>query len=203
MDDLIIIAVYSLVIASVTYQAINSLEDRTLVRINQTELDTELEEKGLADILKLGFGFKAKDRYGYDKQPNSISLTIENLSDLPLQVNWGYSTLRDVSKVSHRVVRVTPDKRLSLWLPQAPTVIAPHSKMSNTVTTENHVQLNDDGFITEMLPFVDAKTLSKSKDTVLAIALRLNIQLPNTPADDVCCLIETVKLPWTDHLPIG
>ena len=203
MDDLIIIAVYSLVIASVLYQAINSLEDRTLVRINQTELDAELEEKGVASVLKLGFGFKAKDRYSYEKQPSSIPLTIENLADEPLQVNWGFSTLRDVGKVSHRVVRVTPDKRLSLWLPQAPTVIAPQAKISVTLTTENHVKLNDDGFITEMQPFVDAKTLNKEKGDVLTIALRLNIQCPNAPADDIRCLIETVKLPWTDHLPIG
>ncbi len=202
MNDLIIIVVYLLVIASVVYRAINSLEDRTLVRINQTKLDEELDEKGLTD-LKLAFGFKAKDRYGYDKQPSSISLTIENLSDEPLQVNWGFSTLRDVGKVSHRVVRVTPDKRLSLWLPQAPTVIAPQSKLSATVTTENHVVLNNDGFIVEMLPFVTAKTLSDSPETVLAIALSLNIQRSDAAAENLRCILETVKLPWTDHLPIG
>lgn len=207
LDDVLIIVVYLLAVAYVIYQAINSLEDRTMVRVDQGALAGELEREELADKLQIQFGFKGSDRFSYDKQINSIPMVVINKSALPLQIDWDGCALVDCSGRSHRVVRMPPDKRISLWLYQAPSTIGPGAAMPSVITSEDHIQLNNEGFITDMKTLVSAKEVASSKDSVLSLFLWLRLHhLGTTPNGGdrthlIRCTIQIVKLPWTDHLP--
>ncbi|WP_204152109.1 hypothetical protein [Leptolyngbya sp. CCY15150] len=209
-SDIIIVAVYLLIIAYVIYQAINSLEDRTTVLLDQAGLTAELERTGLSDVLKIDFGFKSSDRFTYDKQINSLTITVTNGADTSMQVDWEESTLIDVGGQSHRVVRVTPDRRMSLWVYQAPSTIGPGAAMKTQVTSEDSVTLSGDGAIADIKPLIDAKTLSKSKTDILTMALWLRVRVLSSSeiaGSDrpylLCCKIQVIKLPWTDYLPIS
>jgi hypothetical protein len=209
MDDIILVTVYVLTVIYVISQAINSLEDRTTVRLDQASLAAELERMELSQVLKISIAFKDSDRYTYDKQISSLTLTVTNGADTVVNIDWEECALVDSGGQSHRVVRITPERRMSLWVYQAPSTVAPGTVLKTQVTSEDVVQLSNDGMVTEMKPLVTPKELKDCKTDTLTLTLWLRLRVlgsSDIPGGDrpyqVPCKIQVIKLPWTDYLPV-
>lgn len=154
--DLIILVVYIICMTYIIAQAIFSLDNQTQFKADAKFFETQLEgkqlgDKNLKDLLSIGFKFEP--RYKYKDQPKTLSMTIENKSqDYYIYVDWDSSSITTYdSKVSRRVIRVAPDKRIDdLALPQVFSAIPPQLKLPVSITAEDVLKPTADGNTLEL-----------------------------------------------------
>lgn len=178
--DVIIVAVYLFTLIYVGYRAIDNLEDRAALVLDQAALDAQIKEQGLADAIAVKIPLKKV--YGFEPVKN-ISLTIANLSESPIYVDWDRSALTNFQGRSRRVVRITPSMNLDLSRPQVFSVISPGTALNETIVAEDMLKAGADGQLQVVAPLVDLGPVgSLPEDKKLEFALRLVLQrvAPNT-----------------------
>jgi hypothetical protein len=164
--DLIILVVYIICMTYIIAQAIFSLDNQTKFVTETKFSEAQLEEKKLGDKpLKdlVNIGFKFDSRYKFNKQPQTLIMTIENKSqDYYIYVDWDSSSITTYDpKFSRRVIRVAPDKRINdLALPQVFSAIPPTLKLSAVITAEDVFKPSEDGSTLELKDhLIDLKKL--------------------------------------------
>jgi len=165
--DLIILVVYIICMTYVIAQAISSLDNQTKFVADAKAFEKHLEGRKLGDKdLKdlVGIGFKLESRYKDQDQPKTLLMTIENKSpDYYIYVDWDSSSITTYDpKVSRRVIRVAPDKRIDdLALPQVFSAIPPQLKLPVSITAEDAFKPTADGNTLELkTPIINLGALS-------------------------------------------
>lgn len=165
--DLIILVVYIICMTYIIAQAISSLDNQTKFVADTSFFETQLEGKQLGDkTLKdlVSIGFKFDPRYKYKDQPKTLNMTIENKSsDYYIYVDWDSSSITTYDpKVSRRVIRVAPDRRIDdLALPQVFSAIPPQLKLPVSITAEDVFKPSGDGDTLELkTPIINLDALS-------------------------------------------
>ncbi|MCU0566558.1 MAG: hypothetical protein MUF49_08170 [Oculatellaceae cyanobacterium Prado106] len=146
--DLLLLVVYLIVVTYIISQAITSLSDQTKVATVGKHLEEQLEAKKidgkpLKDLV--GISFRFEDRYKFDQQPKTLTITVENKStDYYLYVDWDSSSLTTYDpNQSRRVIRIAPDQRISdVGLPQVFSAIPPKLKLQASITSEATLKWN-------------------------------------------------------------
>jgi len=178
--DVIIVAVYLFTLIYVGYRAINNLEDQASLVLDQAALDAQIHEQGLEEAIAVKIPLRKI--YGFEPI-NDLSLTVANLSDSPIYVDWDRSALTDFRGRSRRVVRMTPSMNLDLSRPQVFSVISPGTALSEKIVAEDMLKAGDDGRLQVVSPLVDLGPIGNlPEDKKLEFALRLVLQrvAPNT-----------------------
>ena len=164
--DLLILVVYIICMAYIIARAISSLDNQTKFAADAKSFEALLEGKKLGDKnLKdlVGMGFKFDFRYKYQDQPKTLLMTIENKSpDHYIYVDWDSSSITTYDpSSSRRVIRVTPDKRITdLDVPQVPSAIPPKLKLAPVITAEDVFKLNAEGVLELKAPLIDLDKLN-------------------------------------------
>lgn len=205
--DLLILAIYIICVAYVINQAIQSLDARFNVQVNQGEIKQQITDQALQEILEIKF--KLEERYTKADQLQKLAVSIDNKSQqYSIYIDWDHSSLTDFEGRSRRVIRLMPGLTPDLFQPQAFSVIAPGKTLKEAVTAEDVLKRESDaGAVKVSGPIVDLSKLKKVSDTkafVLRLVLRVFDPITSTGSDRVhvlTCLFTARRLPWTDALP--
>jgi hypothetical protein len=160
--DLIILAVYFISIAYAVSQAVNSLENRTVVKVTGTVYEPE----GLTEYVDIKFKFKDDDRYKFSEQPKILSTTIVNKSNTAsVSVIWDNSAITDYDGRIRRVIRLAPDMQpQDLPKPQVPSVIPPSRSLSADLAPEEVMKSDPDtDKLKPQRPIVDINQLEEAQ----------------------------------------
>ncbi|OLP17226.1 hypothetical protein BST81_17955 [Leptolyngbya sp. 'hensonii'] len=227
--DLLLLAVYFIVVFRVLYEAFKSLDDKFSVSVDQGLLDQELQDKHFGDIslktsVNLKFNFDPRYKLGDLKK---FSINIENKTqDRSLYVDWDSSSLTDLGGRSRRVIRIPPNMTIDLFQAQASSVIAPGQTLRESITAEDLLKpKSDDAGVLEISasdPLVNIKKLDDKKspekdkaryakfmseEDTLDFSLRLALcsAAPHSGMVGqtvyILCKFVLKKLPWTDAFP--
>jgi len=212
--DVVIVMVYLLAVVYVLYQAwqhlLNSLEDVTTIQFERDSFEQQLTEKNLKGIVDIQFGFDGK--YKFD-QPKDLSLTIKNQSPLyTIEVDWDRSSITDIGGRSRRMIRLTPDRRLSLYDRQVFSTIAPGKSLREKVTAEDLLKLNPEkGTMDPSAPLFSISPLNApfmASKAALKISVQIALRLLDmtTALNDarytaVTCDLAMRKIPKSDLFP--
>lgn len=207
--DVIIVAVYLFTLVYVGYRAIDNLEDRAALVLDEPALNAQIEEQGLEEAIAVKIPLKKV--YGFEPVAN-LSLTVANLSDSPIYVDWDRSALTNFKGRSRRVVRLTPSMNLDLSRPQVFSVISPGTALSETIVAEDMLKAGEDGRLQIVAPLVDlGPVVSLPEDKKLEFAFRLVLQrvAPNTSGyyeenwitHPLTFRFEARRIPWDSLYP--
>ncbi|MEO1209397.1 MAG: hypothetical protein AAFX78_07630 [Cyanobacteria bacterium J06638_20] len=207
--DVVIVAVYLFTLIYVGYRAVGNLEDRAALVLDKKGLNAQIEEQGLEEAIAVKIPLKAV--YGFEPVA-SLALTVANLSDSPIYVDWDRSALTDFKGRSRRVVRVTPSMNLDLSRPQVFSVISPGTALNETIVAEDMLKVGEDSRLQVVKPMVDLGPVSSlPEDKTLEFALRLVLQrvAPNTSGyyeenwltHPLTFRFEARRIPWDSLYP--
>jgi hypothetical protein len=131
----VLLAVYFLCVTYVLLQIANSFNDEFSIRLDQAELDQQLDDFKLKDTIEVKFKFDA--RYEFHKL-DKLAITVVNKSkEFPVYVDWDYSSLTDLDGRSRRVARLVPGNTLDLFQHQVFSVIAPTRSLQEQILAED------------------------------------------------------------------
>ncbi|HEY9699814.1 MAG TPA: hypothetical protein V6D10_21325 [Trichocoleus sp.] len=221
--DLIILVVYLISITYVIYQAINSLEERTVIRFDQAALAQFLEQEKIADVSLNNFidiSFGIQGRYKFSQQPATLGTIIQNKSrTATVSIDWDNSSITNHAGRVRRVIRLTPGLQPSdLSEPQVKSTIPPSRNLQATLVPEDLLKPNADntgvvtnGAIVSMAEVEkDKGTYAKFRErqTALQFSLRLLFQIINVTDGAkreywcfVPCTFVIEKISQMDYLP--
>jgi hypothetical protein len=224
-QNLLVLALYLIGISYTFNRMIESIDDKIKYEYKKAIVDEHLQEQNLLDKIGVSFKFAVSNDIDEVKE---LSLSIENKSDnLAIYVDWDNSSIvGDLSKQSRRVIRKSPDMIRDLAVPQSPSLIAPKSTLSETVTAEDVLQRDQESEIYKAINPLLAITKLKSagppqkkmynefmtgKQTFefsLQLVLRISeVRVGLSPGVNIppmCilnCPFTVRKLPWTHALP--
>jgi hypothetical protein len=188
--DLIILVIFLICIAYVFVRVREALDEQTKIEFDKDGLDAQLKERTLGEttldnIVELTFKVKPTDRFSFNykgndekqqngSQPKFLELVINNKSEhVNIYVDWERSSLTDYGDAARRVIRLNPAKQLSsLALPpsaQAPSVVAPKTKLTAAITTEDLLKPNEEKTALEpaapIINIAQIRMLSRKKGT--------------------------------------
>ena len=175
MSDInyILLTVYFLCVTYVLLQIINSFNDEFSIRLDQSDLDQQLEDYKLKDTIEVKFKFDI--RYEFHKL-DQLAITVSNKSkEFPVYVDWDYSSLTDLDGRSRRVTRIVPGNTLDLLQNQVFSVIAPTRSLQEKIVAEDMlVRKGDDGVVTigEGKTIIDMKEPDKKAPEAKKIRYR-------------------------------
>ena len=150
----VLLAVYFLCVTYVLLQIANSFNDEFTIRLDQAELDGQLEEFKLKDRIEVKFKFD--NRYEFHKL-NKLAITVSNKSkEFPVYVDWDYSSLTDLDGRSRRVTRLVPGSTLDLFQNQVFSVIAPTRSLQEDIVAEDMLARKGDN---DVVAVGDGKTI--------------------------------------------
>lgn len=144
--DLVIVAIFLIIVLYVLTQAWNSLDNQAKIEFDSKGVEQQLEEKQLngiklKDIVKISFKFESRYKYSVDKVeedklPRSLALTVENISnkieqpvssrevasnqpkpEIYVYVHWDKSTLTDHANESRRVIHLDGSNQITDRVP--------------------------------------------------------------------------------------
>jgi len=206
--DVVILVVYLFTLIYVAYRAINNMEDRAAVAMDQGALNAQLEEQGLKEAIAIKIPLKGQ--YGFEPI-SDLALTIANLSQVPFYVDWDRSTLTNFAGRSRRVIRVTPTLNLDLSQPQVFSVVGPGQALSERVVAEDMLKAKAEGGVQIAAPLVDlgpVSALPEGKQLEFALRLVLRRVTDTTPRFDdslvthaLTCRFMVRRIPWDENFP--
>lgn len=224
--DIFILAIYSICVYYIIYDAIFSLEQQFTVTFSQDLLNPLLENTvfaghSLKDLVGIKINFK--DRYKLDELKD-IAIVVENKSDhCTVYLDWDYSSITDLAKQPRRVIRVRPGVTFDLFQPQVFTIVAPKQTLKSTVVVEEmFTRKTEDGVLAvdgllidivflnrekaskdEKKRFADFINEKASLEFALRLALRVFDPLSNTESHRyyLPCDFKIVKVNWRAFLP--
>ncbi|GEM_PF-238498 len=224
--DILMLAIYSICVYYVIYDAIFSLEQQFTITFNQDVLNPLLENTTFAGhTLKdlVGIKINFKERYKLDELKD-ITLVVENKSDhCTIYLDWDYSSITDLAKQPRRVIRVRPGVTFDLFQPQVFTIVAPKQTLRSTLVVEDMFKRKtDDGALAPDGLLIDIVYLNREKATkdekkrfadfmnekaslefALRLALRVFDPLSNEESHRyyLPCEFKITKLNWQAFLP--
>jgi hypothetical protein len=219
--DFVLLTVYFLCVSYVLYQIVNSFNDEFTIRLEQEDLDQQLEALNLKDTVSLSFRFN--NRYEFDEL-KQLAIRIQNKSDsYPIYVDWDHCVLTNLDGRSRRVARIPPGGTLDAFQTQVFNVVAPKRTLQEQIAAEDQLSRKGEGGYLEVTKTVidlskpDPKRSSEAQRkryrdfmaSKLALDFELQVALrlvgPNTaPTGDrtrVVCKFTLIKLDWTAGLP--
>jgi hypothetical protein len=223
--DLIIVAVYLVSVVLVMFQAINSVEDQTIISFNKGALTQQLEEQNLKDIVDINVKFDGK--YKYDSQPKELAITVENKSkNKAIEVDWDRSAIITGGR-ARRMIRFAPDKRIDLSQRQVFSMVTPGLSLQEKVTAEDLLKVDATTSTYEVSgPIVDIAKMKQGAEgkkpgdkartayedfaslkTSVRFSMRLVMRIYDLMGEEsdrlysLTCDFEIKKVPWTDFLP--
>jgi hypothetical protein len=155
----LLLTIYFLCVSLVLLRIANSFNDEFTIRLDQKDLDQQLEDYKLKDAVEVKFKFD--NRYEFHKL-EKLAITVSNKSaKLPIYVDWDYSSLTDLDGRSRRVTRLVPGNTLDLFQTQVFSVIAPTRSLQEAIVAEDMLaRKGDDGEVA----IGDKKTLIDMKE---------------------------------------
>jgi len=206
--DIVILVVYLFTLIYVAYRAINNLEDRAAVIMDQAALNAQLAEQGLGEAIAVKIPLKGQ--YGFEPI-SDLALTISNASEVPFYVDWDRSTLTNFSGRSRRVIRITPTLNSDLSQPQVFSVIGPGQTLNEQVVAEDMLKAKPEGGVQIASPLVDlgpVSALPEGKQLEFALRLVLRRVTDTTPRFDsdlithaLTCRFMVRRVPWDENFP--
>lgn len=222
--DVIIIVVYLIATALVINQAIQSIETKVVYKLDEGDLNSQLEAKGLKGVINVKFGFDKN--YKLLEGPKDLSITVENKSsDRFIEVDWDRSFTNRGGKLG-RAIRFTTDKRVELSKTQVFTRVPPGGSIGAKIAGEDMLKYNaDTGSLESDQYFVDVAGLKKKAEepkakkkerqayadfidarSSLSFAMQLAFLVQGGEEGDrfhtVNCNFVVKCIPWTDYLPL-
>jgi hypothetical protein len=138
----VLLAVYFLCVTYVLLQIANSFNDEFTIRLDQADLDQQLEDLKLKDAIEVKFKFDI--RYEF-KKLDKLAITVNNKSkEFPVYVEWDYSSLTDLDGRSRRVTRLVPGNTFDLFQNQVFSVIAPTRSLQEGIVAEDMLERKGD-----------------------------------------------------------
>lgn len=150
----VLLTVYFLCVTYVLLQIANSFNDEFTIRLDQADLDQQLDDLKLKDTIEVKFKFD--NRYEFHKL-DRLAITVSNKSkEFPAYVDWDYSSFTDLDGRSRRVTRLVPGNTFDLFQNQVFSVIAPTRSLQEAIVAEDMLaRKGDDG----MVAIGDGKTI--------------------------------------------
>jgi hypothetical protein len=133
-------------------------------------------DRSLKEILDVSFRFEKRYKYSLsdhdkDDQPRFLSISVENKTkDTDIYIIWDSCSISDYDNASRRVIRLSgrPPILADAQPPkfQAPSLVAPGSKFTATLTAEESLKPdNEKKSMEPKVPILDFKAIKdKSKD---------------------------------------
>lgn len=206
--DVVILVIYLFTLIYVGYRAINNLEDRASVMMDQGALKAQLEEQGLGQAIAIKVPLKGQ--YGFEPI-SDLSVSITNMSEVPFYVDWDRCTLTNFMGRSRRVIRITPTMNLDLSQAQIFSVAAPGQTLSERLVAEDMLKAKPEGGVQIAAPLVDLGPIAAlPEDKQLEFSLRLVLRRVTevTPRIDdsivthsITCRFVVRRVPWDQDFP--
>ena len=219
--DFVLLTVYLLCVTYVFYQIINSFNDEFSIKLEEGELDQQLQSLNLKDIIKVRFKFDT--HYEFDKL-KELAISIENKSeDYPIYIDWDDCSVTDLDGRSRRVTRLPPGTTLDLFQNQVFSVIAPGKTLKEKIASEDMLaRKGDGGLLVAEKTIIDLTKPDPKKSSedqrkrykefmdrhrelnfTLYLAMRLagSKTSPTGDRTRVLCNFTLTKLNWTAGLP--
>jgi hypothetical protein len=131
----LLLTIYFLCVTLVLLQIANSFNDEFSIRLDQKDLDQQLDDYKLKDAVEVKFKFD--NRYEFHKL-DKLAITVSNKSaKFPIYVDWDHSSLTDLDGRSRRVTRLVPGNTLDLLQTQVFSVIAPTRSLQEAIVAED------------------------------------------------------------------
>ncbi len=142
----VLLAVYFLCVTYVLLKIANSFNDEFTIRLDQANLDQQIENFKLKDTIEVKFKFDS--RYEFHKL-DKLAITVGNKSsEFPVYVDWDQSSLTDLDGRSRRVTRLVPGNTLDLFQNQVFSVVAPSRSLQEGIVAEDMLaRKGDDGVV--------------------------------------------------------
>ncbi len=219
--DYVLLTIYLLCITYVFYEIVNSFNDEFKIRLEEGDLNEQLQALNLQDIVNVSFKFDT--HYEFDKLKD-LAISINNKSeDYPIYIDWDYCSITDLDGRSRRVTRLPPGSTLDLFQNQVFSVIAPGKTLKEKIASEDMLaRKGDEGLLVAEKTIVDLtkpdpkksseaqqkryKNFMDGKEELkFALYLAMRLAGPNTsPTGDrtrIICNLTITKLDWTAGLP--
>ena len=105
--NLLVLTVYSIIVALAFSKAVESLEEQIVIEGDSDDLNEQLEKYELKELLEIKF--KLEDCYEISEFKN-LPFSIKNKSaDSSIDINWDRSSIRDFEGGGRRAIRVLDD----------------------------------------------------------------------------------------------
>lgn len=203
--DLLILVIYLICVFYVINRAINSLDARFTVQVNQAGIAQQIQDQGIQDSVSLLIPLAG--RYTKPDQLQTLTLILNNRSSQQsIYVDWDHSSLTDFGTRSRRVIRLLSGMSPDLFQPQVLSVVAPGKTLQETFTAEDVLKGDSDsGSVKVAAPLVNlaqVKAPAEPKEFTLRLILRLFDPVSgNDRIHIIYCQFVAKRLPWTDALP--
>ncbi|NDJ17020.1 hypothetical protein [Myxacorys almedinensis] len=219
--DFVLLTVYFLGVSYVLYQIVDSFNDEFTIRLEQDELDQQLEALNVKDTI--GVSFRFDNRYEFNKL-KQLAIRIQNKSEsYPIYVDWDHCVLTNLDGRSRRVARFSSGGTLDAFQNQVFSIIAPKRTLQELISGEDQLsRTGTEGFLEVSKTVIDLNKPDPKKSTeaqrkryrdfmaskiTLEFELHLAIRLvgANTPPTGdrtrIICKLTMIKLDWTAGLP--
>lgn len=219
--DFVLLTVYLLCITYVLYKMVDSFNDEFQIKLNEDDLNQQLDAINLKDILSISFKFDT--HYEFDKL-KQLAISINNKSqDYPVYIDWDYCSMTDLDGRSRRVTRIPPGSTVDLSQNQVFSVIAPGRTLKEIIVAEDMLsRKGDDGAMEVIKTVIDLNKPDPKKSSeaqrkrykefvdgkielqfflYLAMRLALPITSPTIDRTRLVCAFTLTKLDWTAGLP--
>ena len=218
--DYVLLTIYILCVTFVIYQIVNSFNDEFTIRLDQDELDQQLQALNLKDIVSVSFKF---DTHYEFKSLKELAISIGNKSeDYPIYIDWDYCSITDLDARSRRVTRLPPGSTLDLSQSQVFSVIAPGKTLKEKIASEDMLaRKGDNGLLSTEKTIIDLEEpnkkasdaqkkrykdfMDRKQDLKFSLYLAMRVAGSTTsPTGDrtrIICTLVLTKLSWSAGLP--
>ncbi len=163
-QNLLIIAIYIIVVIYVFYRGIKSLDDKVTIKLNEKSLKDQLEAQNIQDLVEIKINLDKQ--YKLDKL-KELSISLKNKrKNTIIYIDWDRSGLSDFYGNMRRLIRVIPGMMFDVFYPQVNTAIIGGRSMKQMFTAEDVFKRDSDTSPLKIVaPLFDLNRLKKgSKD---------------------------------------
>ncbi|OKH17117.1 hypothetical protein [[Limnothrix rosea] IAM M-220] len=200
--EFLILILYSWVLWYVYQSIVEELDQLTAIKMNQGQLQEQLESLGLAKQLTIQCGFS---RTPLAEEMRTFTLIVANR--LPegsyLYVDWQRSTFRTFSGEVKRLFRIPRGQNLDLFEGQSLSIVAPGETLVEIVTLENCLMFDKESGYSIVSPIFRIPELKKARDRGMQFGVNVFFHEPARPEENkpdrfyaITCPFNIVKLPW-------